>query len=217
VSDALDRLIPPGTDLLERVDAVLIAHGLPAGHPVAALLRALGALPADVLAATCGWRPAPLRADAADLRRTAEEYERERDLIVPAEWAGSAGEGFAVHRTALVRFLGETGAPDEAGLVGRLRATAAYLDDVAEWLDRSRREMARSVADVLGSAEAVRLRATGDADAAASIAARVLSAAAEAYSGGRTVAKRWAGRLDEVSYRRPEPAAPITTETRLAL
>jgi hypothetical protein len=216
VSDALDRLIPPGADLLERVDAALLAQGLPAGHPVTALLRRLGALPADVLHAISGWRPAPLRVAASDLRHTAEGYGRQRELLgVPAGWAGAAGEGFAAHRRALVEFLGESGAPDEAGLVGRLRATAAYLDDVAEWLDRSRGDMARSIAEVLGSAEAVELHASGDAEAAATIAARILSAAAEAYSRGQVIAERWAGRLDELSYRPPTPAAPFVGETRL--
>jgi hypothetical protein len=216
VSDALDRLIAPGADLLDRVDAALMAHGLPAGHPVTALLRRLGALPADVLRAMSAWRPVPLRAAASDLRHTAEGYERQRDLLsVPAGWEGAAGEGFAEHRRALVEFLGETGEPDEAGLVGRLRATAAYLDDVAEWLERSRGDMARSVADALGSAEAVRLHASGESEAAATIAARILATAAEAHSCGQAVAERWAGRLDEVSYRPPAPVAPLAGETRL--
>jgi hypothetical protein len=210
VIDALDRLTSPGADLLQRVDAALMADGLPAGHPVTELLRRLGALPADLLNAISAWRSAPLRAAASDLHRTAERYEQQRDrLTVPAGWAGAAGEGFAAHRQALVRFLGETGVPDETSLLGRLRATAAYLEDVAEWLDRSRREMARAVADVLGSAEAVRLHLSGDATAAAAIAARILTAATRAYSSGQAVAQRWAGRLDEVPYRPPAPTAPV--------
>jgi hypothetical protein len=217
VSDALDRLLPSGADLLERVDAALMAHGLPAGHPVTPLLRRLGALPADVLDAISAWRPALLRAVASDLRHTAGGYQRQRDLLVlPTGWAGAAGEGFAAHRKALVEFLGQTGAPDEAGLVGRLRATAAYLDEVAEWLDRSRGDVARSIAEALGSAEAVRLHASGDADAAATIAARILAVAAEAYSCGQAIAERWVGRLGEVSYRPPAPAAPLTGEIRLS-
>jgi hypothetical protein len=218
VSDALDRLTPPGADLLERVDAALVAHGLPPGHPVTALLRRLGALPADVLHAISAWRPAPLRAAASDLRHTADEYERLRDVLAPPpEWAGAAADGFAAHRTALVGSLGETGAIDEAGLAGRLRATAAYLDDVAEWLDRSRGELARSIADALGSTEAVRLHASGDAEAAATIAARILAAAAGTYSCGQAITERWAGRLDEVSYRPPASTPPPAGETRVAL
>jgi hypothetical protein len=75
--------------------------------------------------------------------------------------------------------------------------------------------MARSIADVLGSAEAVRLRASGDAGAAATVAARILAVAAEAYSCGQAIAERWAGRLDELSYRPPAPAAPLAGEIRL--
>jgi hypothetical protein len=227
VTDSLDRLLPAGTDLLERVDAALLAHGLPAGHPGIALLRRLGASPADVLHAVSTWRPAAARDAAAVHRGIAERYERQRDLItVPVGWAGAAGEGFAAHRAALVDFLTSTGSAAEAGLVGRLRATAAYLDEVAEWLDRSRDAMARSVADVLGSAEAVQLHASdadvavglldgGAAEAAATIAVHLLTAAAEAYSGGQAIADRWAGRLDEVSYGGPAPAAPSASEIRL--
>jgi hypothetical protein len=229
VSDALDRLLPVGADLLERVDAALLALGLPAGHPVIALLRRLGASPAEALRAVSTWQPAAARDAASVLRDTAERHERQRDLIaVPVGWAGAAGEGFAAHRVALVDFLAETGWPAEAGLVGRLRATATYLDEVADWLDRSRDAMARSIADVLGSAEAVRLHASdaagaavgvharGDAGAAATIAAHVLTVAAEAHSGGQAIAERWAGRLDEVSYRPPSPAVRSAGETRLS-
>jgi hypothetical protein len=216
VSDALDRLTSPGADLLQRVDAVLMAHGLPAEHAVTGLLRRLGALPADALRVIAAWRPIPVRAAAADLRHTAERYEQQRDLLAAqGGWTGAAGEAFAAHRAALVQFLGDTGSSDEAGLVGRLRATAAYLDDVADWLDRSRDGMARAVADVLGSAEAVHVHASGDAAAAATIAARVLDVAAEAHSCGNTVAERWAGRLDELFYRPPAPAGSLADEARL--
>lgn len=202
MTDALDRLSSPGADLLGRVDAALLAHGVPTDHPVTGLLRRLGALPADALHAISMLRPAPLRAVASDLRRTAEAYERQRDLLtVPAEWDGTAAEEFAAHRAALAGLLRETGSPDEESLVGRLRATAGYLDDVAEWMDRSRGDLARSIADVLGSAEAVRVHASGDVAAAATIGARVLTAAAQAHAGGQAISERWAGRLGEVSYR----------------
>jgi hypothetical protein len=218
VSDALDRLISPGADLLGRVDAVLTAHGLPADHPATELLRRLGALPSDLLEAVSTWRSDPLRDTAADLHRTAEAYEQQRDQLgTPTGWEGAAGAGFEAHRQSVVRFLGETGDPDETSLLGRLRATAAYLEDVAEWLDRSRSAMARAVADALGSAEAVRLHTSGDAVAAATLAARILTAAAEVDSSGSAVVQRWAGRLDEVPYRPPASVASSTSEARLTL
>jgi hypothetical protein len=216
VTDALDLLIGPGSDLLERVDAALIARGLPAGHPISELLHRLGALPMDALSATSARRAAPLRAAASELRQTAEAYERQRDrLAEPAGWAGAAGERFAAHQRALVTFLGGTADATEVSLAGRVRATAAYLDDVADWVDRSRLDMARAVAEALGSAEAVGLRATDDPGAAAILGARVLAAAAAAYESGEALAGRWSGRLDEVPYHPPTVEGSSAGETRL--
>jgi hypothetical protein len=223
-ADALDRLVPLGTDLLERVDAALMAHGLPAGHPIIEQLRRLGALPADALRAIAARRSAPLRAAAAELRRTADEYEQQADLLAtPAQWTGPAGERFAAHRASLAAHLGDTtgaggaAGADAAGLSGRLRATAAHLDEIADWVDGSRLGMARAVADVLGSAEAVTMRTDGDTAAAAAIGARILAAAGEALSSGRAIAERWSGRLGELTYRSPDVTEPavITGSTRL--
>jgi hypothetical protein len=210
MTDALDRLAEPGADLLGRVDAALLAHGFPAGHPIAGLLRRLGALPADTLHAISALRPAPLRAAASELRSTIDGYQRQRDLLdTPAGWAGSAGDRFAARRGALTAFLGETA---EAG-----HATVAYLEDVAEWMERSRSATARTLADVLGSAEAIELRApvtdgvdhaSTTAVAAATVGSRFLATAVEVHDAGRAVAERWAGRLDEVDYRPPAADAP---------
>ncbi|MDT5037779.1 MAG: hypothetical protein QOE03_2964 [Micromonosporaceae bacterium] len=229
MTDALDSLAEHGVDQMVRVDAALSAHGLPAGHPVAGLLRRLGALPADALDAILALRAAPLRAAATDLRRTAAGYSYQRDLLAtPAEWAGSAGERFAAYRDDLVAHLGSTGDPDEQGLVGRLRGTADYLDDVATWVERSRRDMAVALAEVLGSIEATRLRTgraggtTASVGAAATVGARVLTAAADAHAIGLVLAERWAGRLAEVPYRcgadgAGEGCVGAAGETRLAL
>ncbi|NJC69217.1 hypothetical protein HC031_05715 [Planosporangium thailandense] len=217
MNDVLDQVIAPGADLIERVDAALMAHGIPTDHPVTGLMRRVGALPADVLSAATGWRPTALRATASDLRRTAAGYERQRDLIAaPAPWEGAAGEEFAAHRAALVAFIGETGEPTEASLAGRLRATGDYLDDVAEWMERARRNLAHAVAEALGSAEAVALHAGGDALAAATIAARVLTAASEVYADGDDLTRRWAGRLDQIGYRPPATIAPSSGAIRLS-
>jgi hypothetical protein len=219
---ALDRLAGPGADLLARVDAALLAHGLPTGHPIVGLLRRLGALPGDASRAISAQRPAVLRAAGSELRKTIEGYERQRDLFgTPADWSGSAGAAFAEHRAALVGFLaGDTGGADMAG---RLRATAEYLDEVAEWMEDSRAGLARALAEVLGSVEAIRLRGAGPAGgdgtpgaAAATIGARILAVAAEAHDAGRAVAERWAGRLDEVPYRPPAVAVSTVDETRLS-
>ncbi len=216
MTDALDRLVGPGIDLLDRVDAALMAHGFPADHPVAGLLRRLGALPGDALHAISALRPAAVRVAGSELRQTIERYQRQRDLLAePVDWTGPAGERFSVHRAALASFIGDTGDADELGLVGRLWSTAAYLDDVAEWMERSRSAMARVLADVLGSVEAIRLHTPDAAAAAATVGALVASAAAEAHDAGRAVAERWAGRLDEVPYHSPTVDAPTTVDTRL--
>lgn len=219
MTDALDRLAEPGADLLERVDAALLAHGFPAGHPIADLLRRLGALPRDALHAISGLRPAPLRAAASELREIIDGYEQQRDLLrTPPGWTGSAGERFAALRAALTGFLGETA---DAG-----HATRGYLEDVADWMERSRSVTARTLAEVLGSVEAITLRApvTGGADragstalAAATVGARFLATAVDVHDAGRGVAERWAGRLDEVSYRPPATDAPIGDPSRLVL
>jgi uncharacterized protein YukE len=210
MTDALDRLAEPGADLLERVDAALLAHGFPAGHPIADLLRRLGALPADALHAISALRPAPLRTVASELRQTLDGYERQRDLLpAPPGWTGSAGDRFATLQAALTGFLGETA---DAG-----RVTVAYLDDVADWMAQARSATARTLADVLGSTEAIQLRAPAPggtdrvqaiATAAVTVGARFLATAVEVHDAGRAVAERWAGRLDEVSYRPPAADAP---------
>jgi hypothetical protein len=214
VTDALDRLAEPGAHLLERVDAILLASGLPAGHPITGLLRRLGALPTDAMHAICAQQPAPLRAAATEARRLVDGYERQRDLIAaPAGWAGAAGERFGAHRETVVAYLDGAG---ERGVIDRLRSTAACLDELAEWMGRSRLGMARAVADVLGSAEVVHLCATGDAAAAATIGARVLTAADDAHTAGRELADRWRGRLDELAYRPPGSGKPAAGGIRLA-
>src|SRR5262249_60566767 len=102
-------------------------------------------------------RPAAMRVAGSELRQTIERYQRQRDLLAePVDWTGPAGGRFSVHRAALASFIGDTGDADELGLVGRLWSTVAYLDDVAEWMERSRAAIARGVADGLGSGGASR-------------------------------------------------------------
>src|SRR6185437_7780663 len=103
MTDPLDRLTEPAADLLNRVDAALLTHGLPADHLIVDLLRRLGALPADAFHAISVLRPAPLRATAAELRQIADGYAYQCDLLAtPVQWGGAAGERFAAHRADLV-------------------------------------------------------------------------------------------------------------------
>jgi len=202
VTDVLDRLAGPAGELLARVDDILVARGLPAGHPIVDLLRRLGALPADAAHAISAQRSAPLRAAGSELRRHADGYGA---LHADTDWQGTAAERFAAQRSAVAAHL--------AGSAERIRDTADYLDDVADWIDRSRRDLAAVLADALGSIEAVRLR-EADGDAAATIGARVLGAVHDAHEAGRDLARRWAGRLDEIPLRSPEAATAATDQFR---
>jgi hypothetical protein len=195
--DPLDRLAGPVRDLLGRVDGALMATGAPADHPIWALLRRVGALPGEAVAAVADLRPEPLVQAAADLRVIADEYAAVR-VGEPDGWTGPAAEAYAARWRDLARHLGGEG-PDS--MAGRLAATAEYLAETAGWIAVARRELARALAAALGSAEALRLRTAADAVAAAAIGARVLAAVAQAQDRGWTLADRWAGRLDELPYR----------------
>jgi len=203
--DLLDRVYPVAAPFLERVDASLSASGAPAGHPIWPLLRRLGALPGEVVSGLASLPPDGLTGASDALRRYAEGYERRADEVpMPAAWRGPAADAYGDLWSALSGAL--AGGP--ATLAGRLADTASYLDDVAAWTARARRALAGTVAECLGSAEALALKASGDAVAAATIGAHLLATAAEILDDGRALHDRWTGRLVELSYRAPAPATP---------
>lgn len=200
--DALARLAPAAVELLDRVDHVLATAGAPAGHPIWPLLRRLRALPGQAVAALADGRPGPV-VDARDtLTALVEEYRRlGAGLPAATDWQGAGADSFAVQWLALRAHL-----DDDLG--GHLRATASYLDALESWQVAVRDTVARTLARVLGSVEAVRVwTATGEqvrvATAAADIAVPVLDALIEAYQNGERLVRDWAERLGEVSYRPP--------------
>jgi hypothetical protein len=221
--DLLDQIYPPARDLLDRVDAALIAGGAPPGDPILPLLRRLGALPGDTAAQLAAAVPDPLSATGDSVRRQADGYESgQASVPAPAAWRGPAAESFAARWSTLSGHL----AGDPASMAGRLVATASYLDDVAAWLTRGRTAMAGTLAECLSSAEAATLRATpasgpdparpaptggiGDAvRAAAVLGAHVLGCAAEVLDDGQRLLDAWAGRLDELPG--PAPAQVAAT------
>ena len=231
--DALDRLAPPAADLLARVDDTLVRCGAPPEHPVWPLLRRLRALPGEAVAAIAAASPAPLDAAGAALRRLDEGY-AQAYAALPAEiegWRGVGAESFAAQWTALRTHLGED-------LAERLRDTRSFVAAVERWARDTRAALARTLAVVLTSAEAVVVRAAvaptdvsaapavpGDdgpaagpaapdvVRAAADIAARVLRTLAEAYDRGAALLDEWAPRLDEVAYRAPAQVSPAGIET----
>jgi hypothetical protein len=231
--DLLDRVYPVAGGLLDRLDATLIASGAPPGHPIWPLLRRAGALPGEVVAHLAGVSPDGLTAAADGLRRHADGYRYRADGVpMPAAWRGPAAEAYGAAWTGLSAHLAGS---DPDTLAGRLADTAGYLDDVTAWLARARRALAGTVAECLGSAEAVTLRsAPGTADwlsgggagsgapspdaaarAAATLGAHLLQTLAEILDDGRALHDRWAGRLGELTYQPPAPATTSTAHLRL--
>jgi hypothetical protein len=205
--DALDHLTGPAADLLTRVDDLLCRAGAPAGHPVWPLLRRLGALPGDAVAAVAALRAGPLTAAGPTLRDLAHRY---ADVAAPLtgddRWQGAAGQAYDAARRGLAAHLDS----EADSLTGRLHSTAGYADALADWVDRGRRAVARTLAEVLASAEAVTVTVgraptgvPGPALAAAEIAARVLGVVADVHAEGEELLRRWAPELGEL----PPPRA----------
>jgi hypothetical protein len=217
--DLLDRVYPPARDLLGRVDASLMASGAPDDHPIWPLLRRLGALPGELVGELASVASEPLSATAGPLRGRADGYAGGLGSVpAVAAWRGPAAEGFAAQWSTLGGYL----AGDEDTMAGRLVDTARYLDDVAAWLIRARREVAGAVAVCLGSAEAATLSGAPSASprdavlAAATIGAHILEAVAEVVDDGQRTLDAWAGRLDELPYR-PSPSTAATVVGRLEI
>ncbi|MGE5827623.1 MAG: hypothetical protein ACM30G_04565 [Micromonosporaceae bacterium] len=219
--DALQRVEPAARGLLVRVDAALIAHGAPDGHPLWPLLRRAAVPPGEAVAFFAGVDPAPLRAAAGDLRGLAQRYAETSVPTQPA-WQGSAGAAYTAAAEALAAHLGAGDDPDSMG--GRLAATASYVEEVADWYAKTRAAIAVALVEVLGCAQAVAVGTGPDLSAgaaelarpadvavppalaaAADIGAHVLAPVVAALELGRELADRWAQRLAELSL----PAPPV--------
>ena len=225
--DALARLEPIARPLLRQIDEALETLGAPPAHEVWSLLRQVGATPADAVTAFADLIGADslgggLRAAAGTLRELAEQYAA---VAIPAgvPWAGGAGEAYSARAAALASYLH---GDDDDTMAGRLATTASYVDDVADWQARSRDRIARALADVLSSAQAVTLRMQsasgsgsggGRVEAAADVGAHVLAAAADVLADGRDVHRAWADRLDELPFRGPLDAGPGRFDTAIRL
>jgi hypothetical protein len=201
--DALDRLAGPARDLLSRVDAALARTGAPPDHPLWPLVRRLGVLPGDAVAAVAALRPGPLAGAGPALRALSSQYAQPGGT--PPPWHGPAAEAFTAGWTALSGYV-------EEGLAGRLADTACYAEAVVGWIGRTRLAVARALAAVMTSAEAVTMGSGGEPTqmprAAADIAARVLGAVADAYAQADALLATWPGRLGELPFR-SLPAGPV--------
>ncbi|WBB96540.1 hypothetical protein O7543_22300 [Solwaraspora sp. WMMA2080] len=228
--DVLDRVAGPARELLAGVDALLVGNGAPPGHPVWPLLRQVRALPGDAVAAFVAVRPEPLAAAGAALRPQLDGYAEAVDVLAGRlDWSGPAAQAYdAARRTLATRLTGGGdggGAADPDSLAGRLTATAGYAEAVAGWAALSRTGLAAVLAEALGSAEAVTVRTAADAgpgwsavgqvgpsgsvaaDAAATIAAAVLTAILEITERGEDLLERWRPRLTPAGGSRPADVA----------
>lgn len=211
--DALDRLAEPGLDLLTRVDT-LLAAGAPEGHRLWPLLRRMQVLPGAAVREFLELHPAPLTGAGHAVRRLVRGYDDAGAVLADqVAWSGSAAAAYDEARAALLRHLDE--GPES--LVGRLESTAGYADALAGWVESSRAALARALAEVIGSAEAVTVHAAvrsgGEAGpvgaaAAAEIATRVLGVLGVAYDGAETLLRQWGPSLAETTWRDRAVAAP---------
>lgn len=207
--DLLDRVYSMAGPVLDRVDGTLLSVGAPAEHQIWPLLRRLGALPGGLVAHLTTVTPAGLSGASDALRIHASGYRHRVDEVpMPAAWRGPAAEAYGAAWSGLSAHL--AGGPDT--LTARLDDTASYLDDVAAWVARTRRALAGTLAECLGSAEALALRMGSgqEAVAAATIGAHTLATAAELLDNGQALHDRWSGRLAELTYR---PSVPTVTST----
>jgi hypothetical protein len=230
--DGLARIAPVCQPLLSDVDNALLTLGAPGSHPVWELLRATGVTPADGVAFIAGLSPQALRTTAGQLRARADRYGQ---LPIPTAvaWEGAAAERSAATMTALRRYLvGADGGEDPTSLAGQLRATASFVDSVADWQQRWREEMAAMLAWVITSRQAVQVRsgltkgagvvkgagvATGADDggslmaavrAAADIGAALLGVVDDALVAGRELVRQAAEVAVELPYQAPEATDP---------
>jgi hypothetical protein len=237
--DPLDQLAPAAADLLARAEATLTSAGAPTDHPVWALLRRLRVLPGDAVAAVAALRPEPLAGAGPALRELSAAYAGAATAVARSvSWSGPAADAYAERATALADHLGvdplraahvgadHVGAdhragtePLDHGLVERVAATRDFAEAVDAWTVRARRDLARTLALLLGSAQAVTLRTAASGPvptpevitAAADVAARVLAMVAGAYDEAQVLRDDWAARLSEADWRPPTPTGGTAT------
>jgi hypothetical protein len=190
MADRLDQLVQAAGPLLSRVDAVLSELGAPEGHHVWPELRRVRLLPGDAVRAVCDLQPEAIRETVPELRANARSYADLADSVPFAgEWSGDAAEMYEQARRRVAEHL--NGGPES--LARRMELTADFAEALTEWMTRARDDLAMTLAEVLGSAEAVTLSAGTDlppdeqARAAAAVAALLLRAIADSYDRGESL------------------------------
>jgi len=184
--DPLDDLLPTARPLLDRVDQMLTVAGAPADHRIWDELRRVRLLPGDAARAVASLQPVALGAAGPEIRAEAQACaEVAAGLPAPGEWSGPAAEAYDEARQ---RMAAQLSGGDES-LDERLEATADLAEALREWMEHTRDELARVVAEALGSSEAAALMSAAatmpppDADivGAADVAAAILRVIADNY------------------------------------
>jgi ABC-type transporter Mla subunit MlaD len=186
MTDHLDGVLDTAVPLLKRVDEVLAATGAPADHELWPAVRRVRLLPWDAVQTVAGLRPQALAAAAPELRADARSYAGIADALpAPDDWTGDAADAYDTARRRTAQHL--SGGLDS--LDERLEATADLADALADWMRRARGDLATTLAEVLSSAEGLSLSsnttvdpaAAHEAEAAASVAARILQTVGDSY------------------------------------
>lgn len=190
MTDRLDQLVEAASSLLARVDTVLSVVGAPEGHHVWPELRRVRLLPGDAVRAVCDLRPEAILETAPELRGNVRAYAELADALpIAAGWSGEAAEAYEAARRRAAEHL--NGGPESLGR--RMEATADLADALTDWMTRTRRELAMTLAEILGSTEAITLSAAGElppeeeAAAAANVAASLLRTVADNYDRGEVL------------------------------
>jgi hypothetical protein len=200
--DLLDRVYPVASDLVTRVDQALLTLGAPPSHPIWTVMRTVGATPSDAVAHLVGLDATQLIEPAQSVTTSMSEW---HDIVAglprSIDSQGVAAEAYTNAWPGIAAYLDD--------LAGGLDDASAFLRATADWVARSRRSLAGTLASCLGSREALTLRSatmTG-ADqttilAAADIGAQVLAMVAHCLDDGWQVRDRYtsilaeAGRVD---------------------
>ena len=184
--DSLDHVMETAGPLLRRVDELLSGLGAPPDHDVWAEMRRVRLLPGDAAQAVATLRTADLEEAAPELRADARGCAGIAEALPPpGAWTGDAADAYDAARRHTADQL--TGGPES--LDERLEATADLADALIGWMGRARADLARTLAEVLGSAEALSLSSGSAIDpaaarevlAAADVGCRILQTVAESY------------------------------------
>ena len=184
--DTLDQVMDTAGPLLRRVDELLSGVGAPPDHQVWTEMRRVRLLPGDAAHAVAALRAADLEEAGPELRADARGYAGIAEAVPPpGAWSGDAADAYDVARRRTVTHL--SGGPDS--LDERLEATADLADAMVDWIGQARADLARTLAEVLGSAQALSLSADATIDpaaarevmAAADVGRRILQTVADSY------------------------------------